>query len=96
MLKSLRNHARFKVPSVNQVVGLCLQWVGVAGNDVKVEWFYWFAAVRAEAVKLVKNGDLSYLAEGCGVSLANVYFYELLSRVNVDHLSANWFCSVGV
>ena len=36
LLKSLRTSAGFKVLPVNQVVGLCVQWVGVAGNDVKV------------------------------------------------------------
>ena len=73
---------------------MCVQWVGVALNNVKVEWFNWFAVVRAEAVKLVKNGNFSYLAEGCGVGFANVHLDELLSRdglvpaspVNLDHL----------
>ncbi len=81
-------------------MGLCVQWVGIARNDVKVQWFDWFAFVRPEGVKLVKNRNLCNLAESCGVGHANIYFNELFSRDGLvrasTELSTYWFCSVGV
>ena len=72
LLETRRVKTGLQIPSVNQGVGLCVQWVGVACNDLQVQWFNGFAVVRLEGVKLVENVNLCDLAEGCGVSLAHV------------------------
>ena len=51
--------------------------MGVTGNNVQGELFNGFAVVRLELVKLIEDGNLSDVTEGCGVSLAHVDLNEL-------------------
>ena len=51
--------------------------MGVTGNNVQVQRFNGFAIVRLEIVKLIEDGNLGDVTEGCGVSLAHVDLNEL-------------------